>query len=79
VLLETVHFLVEIGKPRHTRLSGRYSIRSYDTSAKLLTKGEAAPLSNRDLCRMSHPRQFGAADFAFGTRDTSGGVIFTFA
>jgi hypothetical protein len=38
VVLEAVHFLVEIGNPRHTRLSGMHSIRSYDTSAELLTK-----------------------------------------
>jgi hypothetical protein len=40
MLLEAVHFLVEIGNPRHTRLSGMHPIRSYDTSAKLPTKGE---------------------------------------
>jgi hypothetical protein len=29
VILEAVHFLVEIGNPRHARLSGMLSIRSY--------------------------------------------------
>jgi hypothetical protein len=29
VILEAVHFLVEIGNPRHPRLSGMLSIRSY--------------------------------------------------
>jgi hypothetical protein len=38
MVLEAVHFLVEIGNPRHTRLSSAHSIRSYDTSAKLLTR-----------------------------------------
>jgi hypothetical protein len=40
VVLEAVHFLVEIGNPRHARLSGMHSIRSYDVSAKVLAKGE---------------------------------------
>jgi hypothetical protein len=29
VILEAVHFLMEIGNPRHARLSGMLSIRSY--------------------------------------------------
>jgi hypothetical protein len=33
VILEAVHFLVEIGNPRHARLSGMLSIRSYGVSA----------------------------------------------
>ena len=33
VILEAVHFLVEIGNPRHIRLSGMHSIRSYDFHA----------------------------------------------
>jgi hypothetical protein len=42
VVLEAVHFLVEIGNPRHARLSGMHSIRSYDMSARVLTKGRGA-------------------------------------
>jgi hypothetical protein len=41
VVLEAIHFLVEIGNPHHARLSGMHSIRSCDTSAKLLTKDDA--------------------------------------
>jgi hypothetical protein len=34
VILEPVHFLVEIGNPRHARLSGMLSIRSYGVTPR---------------------------------------------
>ena len=39
VVLEAVHFLVEIGNPRHLRLTSIDSIRSYDSAAGFLLGG----------------------------------------
>ena len=47
VILEAVHFLVEIGNPRHARLSGMHSIRSYDCHV-----AEALAGSNRMAAAM---------------------------
>jgi hypothetical protein len=35
VILEAVHFLVEIGNSRHARLSGMLSIRSYGVTPQI--------------------------------------------
>ena len=32
MILEALHFLVEIGNPRHARLNGMLSIRSYSVT-----------------------------------------------
>ena len=47
VILEAVHFLVEIGNPRHARLTGMHSIRSYDCHV-----AEALAGSNRMAAAM---------------------------
>jgi hypothetical protein len=38
VVLEAVHLLVEIGNPRHARLSGMLSIRSYVVTPQRLSR-----------------------------------------
>ena len=47
MILEALHFLVEIGNPRHARLSGTHSIRSYDCHV-----AEALAGSNRMAAAM---------------------------
>ena len=47
VILEAIHFFVEIGNPRHARLSGMHSIRSYDCHV-----AEALAGSNRMAAAM---------------------------
>ena len=44
VILEAVHFLVEIGNSRHARLSGMRSISSYGPPAELCRKVNMPPL-----------------------------------
>ena len=51
VVLEAIHFLVEIGNPRHPRLSGMHSIRSYECHAvaiQPLMTSERAPAVKRE-------------------------------
>jgi hypothetical protein len=42
VILEAIHFLVEIRNPRHARLSGMLSIRSYGPPAETCPQGHYA-------------------------------------
>jgi hypothetical protein len=42
VILEAVHFLVEIGNPRHARLSGMLSIRSYCVTPHRRSQGSGS-------------------------------------
>jgi hypothetical protein len=48
VILEAVHFLVEIGNPRHARLSGVLLIRSTTVTTSCLSR---RPMSMAPFCR----------------------------
>jgi hypothetical protein len=50
VILEAVHFLVEIGNPRHARLSGMLSIRSYSVMRQRPSRRNLPARSPRRLC-----------------------------
>jgi hypothetical protein len=52
VILEAVHFLVEIGNPRHARLSGMLSIRSYGVSIRCPLVALRCPL----MALSRHPK-----------------------
>src|SRR5262249_11453438 len=51
VILEPVHFLVEIRNARHARLSGMLSIRSYGVTPRLpLSAHSGHPRALNDVC-----------------------------